>query len=500
MHAGRIRLGKRHELALLMFFGYFNLYSMRTVISVAAVHMQAEYNWSTQLKGTILGAFFYGYCVPQIPGGWLATKYGGKYVFGVGIIGSAIATLLTPVAASNRYSLIALLIISGLFQGLTLPAAYALWTKWAPPAERTTLAAFAQSGLVVGLVFCLLISSYLCNTNFLGGWPASFYTAGTLSLIWAFFWCMLTASSPRRHPRISREENDYISGRVLTVFMSQTKPRTPWKAIMTSLPAWALFINGLGQNWGFYVIQTELPSFLNDILQENDSLSGLHASFPYILEFAVLVFGGAFLDHLISRGTSRILVRKIFNTLASICAAGFLVAAGYVSSLTSILVFMTLSGGLDGFTYIGGTVNHLDITPRYAGITFAVQNTIGSIPGFVAPQVVGEVVSCTYCYQLDAYWEGNCPVGNVTVNDTPCSQSHSAAQWRFIRAPLSVASVLLRCFLLLTSAFAEDNLLSVCGAVRAERHFLCDVRLGQCSGSPLHLVLIMTNLLRSFSV
>lgn len=30
--------------------------------------------------GLVLSAFFYGYIVTQLPGGWLATKHGGKKV------------------------------------------------------------------------------------------------------------------------------------------------------------------------------------------------------------------------------------------------------------------------------------------------------------------------------------------------------------------------------------------------------------------------------------
>ena len=32
----------------------------------------------------ILGAFFYGYVITQIPGGYLAEKFGGKWLFGLG--------------------------------------------------------------------------------------------------------------------------------------------------------------------------------------------------------------------------------------------------------------------------------------------------------------------------------------------------------------------------------------------------------------------------------
>ena len=56
-------------------------------------------DWDKNLQGQILGAFFYGYICTQIPGGWLAEKFGGKLVFGFGVLCTAVLTLMTPVAA-----------------------------------------------------------------------------------------------------------------------------------------------------------------------------------------------------------------------------------------------------------------------------------------------------------------------------------------------------------------------------------------------------------------
>lgn len=63
----------------------------------------------------ILGAFFYGYVITQIPGGYLAEKYGGKWLFGLGTLVTAFFTLLTPVAAkAGLSSFIAVRLLEGL--------------------------------------------------------------------------------------------------------------------------------------------------------------------------------------------------------------------------------------------------------------------------------------------------------------------------------------------------------------------------------------------------
>lgn len=55
----------------------------------------------------------------QVPGGWLATRFGAKYVFGIGIVMTAVLTLLTPVAAQvSVWALVALRVLEGMFEVL----------------------------------------------------------------------------------------------------------------------------------------------------------------------------------------------------------------------------------------------------------------------------------------------------------------------------------------------------------------------------------------------
>lgn len=66
--------------------------------------------------GMVLGSFYYGYIVLQIPGGWLATKIGGTRIFGMALFLASILTLLTPAAARySVYALITLRVLEGVF-------------------------------------------------------------------------------------------------------------------------------------------------------------------------------------------------------------------------------------------------------------------------------------------------------------------------------------------------------------------------------------------------
>ena len=65
--------------------------------------------------GVILGAFYYGYMVFQIPGGWLALRVGGARLFGAAVLIASVFTLMTPMATRwSPASLIILRILEGL--------------------------------------------------------------------------------------------------------------------------------------------------------------------------------------------------------------------------------------------------------------------------------------------------------------------------------------------------------------------------------------------------
>ena len=68
----------------------------------------------------VLGAFFYGYVITQLPGGWLAEKYGAKMVLGMGIAVTSGLTLFTPLAAETSvWVLIVVRVAEGLAEVVT---------------------------------------------------------------------------------------------------------------------------------------------------------------------------------------------------------------------------------------------------------------------------------------------------------------------------------------------------------------------------------------------
>ncbi|XP_066268922.1 sialin-like [Branchiostoma lanceolatum] len=406
----------RYLLAVLGSFGFFTAYAMRVNLSVAMVAMvnhtqkaalngsedcvpnvnttgqdkPGEFGWDSGEQSIILGAFFYGYIVTQIPGGWLAGRYGGKLVYGLGILCTALFTLVTPVAArADKYLFIAVRVVQGLGEGVTFPAMHAMWKGWAPPIERSKLITITYSGAHLGTVFSLPISGLLCD-HF--GWPSVFYAFGALGCVWFVLWMLMVHNTPEEHPRISYVEREYIQGELRREGTTGKNSSIPWLTFATSAPVWAIVLSHFSNNWGFYTLLTDLPTYMKEILLFDLTQAGFLSAVPYLCIWLVIISGGQLADFLReNKFLSTTAVRKVFNCFGLVLPGVFMVATGYVDCSQQVLaiVFLTLSVAMGGLCMSGFNVNHLDIAPRYAGVLMGISNCAATIPGFAGPAVVG---------------------------------------------------------------------------------------------------------------
>lgn len=76
----------------------------------------AQFEWSEATQGLLLSSFYYGYVLTHVPGGMLAERFGGKWVLGLGLLSTAVCTIVTPavVKMGGAPALFALRVIEGL--------------------------------------------------------------------------------------------------------------------------------------------------------------------------------------------------------------------------------------------------------------------------------------------------------------------------------------------------------------------------------------------------
>lgn len=351
-----------------------------------------ELMWSKEIRGHVLSSFFYGYIVTQVLGGWLASRYGAKHVFGVGILITIIATMLVPVAARAHVGLlIALRVIMGLACGVGIPATHHLFAQWLPPLERSRLMGYSYAGTFIGTILALVFSGLLCESGLDNGWPLIFYVYGGVSFVWWILWNIFVYSSPETHPRIDPVEKNYIMTTVGNVAYEHDR-KIPWLSIVRSGPVWAIITAHTCHNWGNYTILICIPMYMKEVLKFDVKQNGLLSSLPHVVSYVSAVMSGELADLIRRRKIcSTTVTRKLFQSISSGVPAVFIACMGFIDcELRYVAVtILCLTFFINTCSRAGFVVNHVDISPKHAGVLFGISNTIGTIPGFLAPTLAG---------------------------------------------------------------------------------------------------------------
>lgn len=345
-----------------------------------------------------MGSFFFGYVLTQIPGGRLAEMFGGKYVYGIGVLMTAIFTLLTPIAAYwSLPAFVLIRILEGMGEGVTFPSMHAMLAKWIPPMERSKFGALVYAGVNFGTVISLPLSGWLCTLDFMGGWPLSFYIFGVLGIVWFFLWIYLVYDSPHSHPRISIKERAYIERAVRRQDDELLDPENddvPWLSIITCVPLWAILVTQCGQSWAFYTQLTELPTYMKNILHLNIQRNSILSALPYLTSWIFAVQCSVVADWLLARGyISQKNSYRLWNSIASIVPSiGLLGVTYFGCDWVWVMVMLAGAGAFQGAVYPGNLMNHIALSPKYAGTMLGITNGAANTCGFLAPYFIGMII------------------------------------------------------------------------------------------------------------
>ncbi|CAM4940543.1 unnamed protein product [Rotaria socialis] len=386
--------------------------------------IEGPYPWTKNIQGLVLGGYFWGYLITEVPGGYLAGVYGARLIFGGAMIIAGAFSILIPLGARLHWGVVWFLrLIVGLAHGVIWPCMTVIMSHWAPPDERGKLLGFMNAGAQIGNVVTLSIGGLMCSWSFAGGWPLIFYSTGIMGLIWGIFWIFFYTDSPRHQRCISNREKDYIAHATQGQLSNHDKNefKAPWKAILTSKACWALFITHTCNNWGTYTFLTSIPKYMAEVLKFDIKSNGLLSSLPYIIFWLNINISGAVADMIIRKKfLTRTQTRKLFNVLGNLFPALFVIGLAFMTCKTKYFAVALLTIGVTftGCCYGGGfmlTAN--DIAPAYAGIIFGISNTFATLPGIISPYIVGALTEKVNVFFV--YFSGCCYGGGfmLTAND-----------------------------------------------------------------------------------
>ncbi|CAG9788541.1 unnamed protein product [Diatraea saccharalis] len=351
---------------------------------------QTRYHWDTKQKNHLLGSFFWGYVLTELPGGRLAEIIGARRVFGYSTLLASFLTLFTPAAASLGFGwAVAVRVVLGFMLGATWPAILPMASKWIPPMDRSKFMSnmMASSlGAAITMPICGFLIAHF-------GWESAFYFTGIIGVMWSVAWFAVVYDTPAQHPRISETERNYLMKALPQEDNSKGHMPVPWRSMLLSAPVWAIIITHGASVFGYFTVVNQLPTYIESILHYNIKHNGLLSSLPYLGKYLCALATSVLADHLRRSGRlSTTAARKLFTGLAvGLPGVMMLVLTFYGEDRVWSIAIFTTALTINGAVTAGYLGNGLDIAPNFSGTIFGMANTLSSFGGWLSTFMVGEL-------------------------------------------------------------------------------------------------------------
>ena len=356
----------------------------RTAISVAIIPMAEDNGWSPSVQGSVLSAFFFGYFILQAPAGYLADRFGGWWLLGLGVLFWSFFTAITPPAASLGLGvLLVCRFFMGLAEAVTYPAIFSMYAQWISPANRSSTIGLMNSGVTGGSVIAVVLTPLLIAAF---SWQFTFYFYGAIGLLWVLLWFGVVPRHPSETPAWE------AAGALQQA--ADLKAFT-FSNVFASRAVWAVIAAHACTNWVAFLLLSWFPSYVNQVLGIELADLGPIAVLPFLCSAVASIFGGRLGDALLRRGMGRLHLRKLMQTTAFGGAALSLIFVGYASTLLVAVALFCIASFTLGLVIGGFLSNHMELAPNHSGTLFGVTNTFGSLSGALSVFVSGLVLDMT---------------------------------------------------------------------------------------------------------
>ncbi len=409
MDAQEHRLGKptggRWYILALICVMYLITYLDRVNISTAAPVISKEFGFDKATMGYIFSAFVWAYAIFQVPGGWLADRFGPRSVLTAIVAYWSLATAATA-AATGAVSFIVLRFLFGIGEAGAFPSATRAMQLWYPRQERgfvqgithsaSRLGAALAPPIVVLIIFGgQIAASWLPFSISLPplGWRAVFYICGAAGIVWAVWWYLSYRNLPEEHARVNRDELARIrgldeKGEIKDPHIER-KASVPWSTLLRSPNMWAIMCAYFTYVYCLWIFLSWLPSYLVDARHFTLLKVGFLASLPLFAGVIGDTVGGLATDWLLQKtGSTKIARRSVAIGGLLGCAVSLVPAAltenGYTAlyCLTGALFFLECTIGPSWAV-------PMDTGGKYSGTVSGMMNMAGNIGGALSPLVFG---------------------------------------------------------------------------------------------------------------
>ncbi len=376
----------------------------RAILSITGTTIQSEFNIDSITLGYLFSSFAWAYMLAQLPGGWLLDRFGSKKVYALSIFCWSFSTFLQGFVGwmsipTAIITLFLLRICVGAFEGPAFPANSRVVTTWFPTTERGTASAIFNSAQYAAAVVFTPLMGWITHSM---GWTHVYLVMGVIGMLMSLGWYLLY-HLPVDHPWVNQEEITHIAqgGGLVDIDKISSKGQqqkiNTWACLKQLLSSRMMLGVYAGQYFIttiVYFFLTWFPIYLIKALHMPIMKAGFIASLPAVCGFLGGVLGGIFSDHLLRRGHSATVSRKI-PIVVGLLLSTSIVACNWTTSQTVVIVIMAVAFFGKGVGSLGWTVV-ADTSPKEAaGLAGALFNTFANLAGITTPIVIGYIVQTT---------------------------------------------------------------------------------------------------------
>ncbi|WP_310831643.1 MFS transporter [Paenibacillus pedocola] len=374
-------LGSNWVLALL-FLGWSLGNLDRYVMNYAVLTITEDLSLSATSTGILLSSFFAGYAIMQMPGGWLADKFGSRKVLILSVVLWSIFTAMTG-AAWSLGSILIIRFLFGIGEGGFQPAASKLIAGIFPQEKRArAMSILLTSGGLMAFI-TPIFSAYVLDSI---GWRHMFMYIGIVGIIIAvLYWKFIY--------------NPQQASGVEAVVNAVKTPQPGFGQLFKTPMMWSLLIayfSIYAVNWG---LASWMPTYLSDVRGLSMKSLGLLQMIPSVASFAGLFAGGYLLDKM-TGGKER-----YAGAFSCAVIGAMLYLMFNASSVEGFIIYQSVTSIFLAFVLILLPAIVLKKIPAAStGSAMGMVNTGGQLAGFIAPMAIGFMVDAFKGSYEAAFW------------------------------------------------------------------------------------------------
>ena len=357
-----------------LYIGFCISYIDRSAIGLALPSISKDFALAPTQMGVVISAFFIGYSIMQIPGGWLADHFGSKTVICIALTLWSIFTFTTG-HASTLAGLLFLRFVFGLCEGPYAGSCYRAIAEYFPRELRPAFTTGILSSNYIGSAIAPIIIVPLILWF---GWRGMFQALGCIGLVYVFFYAFFYAFFVKQVKPAEEEKAGAKKGSKKEYFLKLLHFSIIWKLVVC-----AFCISCINKG-----LDAWMPTYLIAERGINLKAVGYVTPIPFMASFLSTAVCGWIMNKYFDR------VEQYMIGISADKTAVFLYLMYNAETLFWVVVFQC---GVYFFKacILGSAVAIVlkIVTGSIAGSASTLVNMGGQVAGFISPVIMGYLVS-----------------------------------------------------------------------------------------------------------